>query len=915
MNNENVGVVINMSGGGSRSGPVKLANISVTKPPNKTAYRSGEAFDPTGMVVSADYGFGITSDVTGYIVAPSVLTDGVSEVTITYTEGRITKTASVSVTVSKVLTHIDVTTPPTKTVYNYQESFDPAGMVVTAYFSDGSDSVAAGYSYPATLFSTLGQQTVNLDYTYEGDTKSASLEVTVNAIQMAVPTQKNIPSYDGTSKVPAWNGYDSVKMAMDGDTFGVNAKRDYAVTFTLIYGYVFPNGASEATVTWAIDHAVIAALPAQSNVLAADGTSKFPTWDGYDSTQLIIGGATSGTDAGDYTATFTPTDNYEWWDGTTGAKDAAWTITSVIVPIPTQAGSLTYTGAVQTPQWDNFDVENSSVQVTPAADAGEHSATFTLLQGMWSDGTTANKIVKWVIGRATIAAVPAQSGIPKYDGNPKTPTWDANYDSAKMTVSVEAQINAGTGYPASFTPTANYQWPDESIGPKSAVWAIDMGMGSLTLSTTEVMLDKSHPTASFEVTRAGDGRITAVSSEISVATVSVNGTTVTVNSVNEANGSAVITVTVAEGTNYTAPASASCQVTASFAIIYGVEWDGSASTKLARTDAAALFTDPVPAVNNGTGSSPFDSIMPWAGMKRVTDAQAGELVEIPKFWYKLTKNGDALKIQISPDPVTGFSVSPAHMDRGDGKGERDKVYIGRYHCTSTYKSTTKVRPVANITRATARTNIHKLGTTIWQWDFAAKFTVQLLYIVEFANWDSQACIGRGCGYGGIQNAGNSDAMQYHTGTPVANRATNSWGLQYRWIEGLWDNVYDWLDGCTAFYNEGFCVILNPNSFSDSKGMGIKAYQNVYCTPGVIALDISSLAGFPLFYPSADVYNASNIPIPDGWQIRSNNGFVFVGGWSVSGDTIVTLINEAGIFNIKSTDRNETTIGTRLMKLP
>ena len=88
--NANVGKVFNLTGGGSGSGSLKLDSLSVTKQPNKTVYKSGESFDPTGMVVTASYGYGLTSDVTGYTVTPAKLTDDVSEVTITYTEGRVT---------------------------------------------------------------------------------------------------------------------------------------------------------------------------------------------------------------------------------------------------------------------------------------------------------------------------------------------------------------------------------------------------------------------------------------------------------------------------------------------------------------------------------------------------------------------------------------------------------------------------------------------------------------------------------------------------------------------------------------------------------------------------------------------------------------------------------------------------------
>ncbi|NBH81300.1 hypothetical protein D3Z52_25195, partial [Clostridiaceae bacterium] len=161
-------MVFNLNGCGGGSGSVKLKSLAVIKPPKKTIYKSGESFDPTGMVVEAGYSFGLTSEVTGYTVTPAVLTDGVTEVIITYTEGRVIETASTPVTVEKVLTSIEVTTPPTKTLYDYLESFDPTGMVVTATFSDGSSEYVTGYSYTNAAFSTLGDQVVNLDYTYEG---------------------------------------------------------------------------------------------------------------------------------------------------------------------------------------------------------------------------------------------------------------------------------------------------------------------------------------------------------------------------------------------------------------------------------------------------------------------------------------------------------------------------------------------------------------------------------------------------------------------------------------------------------------------------------------------------------------------------------------------------------------------------
>lgn len=906
--NPNVGKVFNLTGGGS-NGSLKLESLDVTKPPIKTTYKSGESFDPTGMVVTASYGYGITSDVTGYTVTPSVLTDGTTEVTITYTEGRTTKTASTPVTVEKVLVSIEVATNPTKMTYNYLEKFEPHGMAVTATFSDGSKSAATGYSYPTTEFSTLGQQAVNLDYTFEGVTKSTSLTVTVDPIEVPVPTQKDTPSYDGSTKQPIWNGYDSVKMALGGTTDGVNAG-NYTAKFTLVYGYVFPDGSNEAEAEWTISRAVIPALPTQNNALAADGTPKSPTWDGYVVGQLTISGDRFGTEAGDYTAEFTPTDNYQWWDGTTDMKTATWTISSVIVPIPTQKGSLTYTGAAQTPQWDNFDTENSTVQVTPATDAGEHTATFSLLAGMWSDGTTANKTIKWVIGRATIAKIPAQSGMPKYDGNPKTPTWDTNYDATKMTLSVEAKVNAGTAYTASFTPTPNYQWPDGTIEAKVVTWAIGKGDNAITVSPTSITLNTANKSGKFTVSRKGDGTITATSSDTKIATIgTINQTTgeVTVNSVGDTTGTATIKVKVAESANYLAPADKDVPVKAQFVTIYGVEWDWTSSgpTKGTRTDAAAGFSDPNPAVNNGNGSSPFDNLMPWAGMVKETRT-GGVMVKEPKYWYKWTKTGKKLKLQIADGPVEGFHVDPVNMDRGDGLGELNFSYIARYHCASgTYKSETNKAQQVSITRSAARTSIHNLGANIWQMDFAQMWYVGMLFLVEFADWNGER-IGRGCSASGSkENNGKTDAMQYHTGTTAANRDTYGY-TQYRNIEGWWDNVYDWMDGC--YYNSnGLNVIKNPNQFSDSAngtlvGKPVAGYPSDFTIPTQSGLEWA-------LFPSAAAGSTTNY-VPDDWNFNGSSPCLRRGGYYYQNQN-------RGPFcvNYYGTSGTSASIGCRLQERP
>ena len=297
--------------------------------------------------------------------------------------------------------------------------------------------------------------------------------------------------------------------------------------------------------------------------------------------------------------------------------------------------------------------------------------------------------------------------------------------------------------------------------------------------------------------------------------------------------------------------------------IYGVEWDWTSSgpTKGVRTDDAADFADPYPAVSNGSGSSPFDNLYPWRGMVKETRT-GGVMVKEPKYWFKWTKTGKKLKLQIADGPVEGFHVDPVNMDRGDGLGELDFSYIGRYHCASgTYKSETNKAQQVSITRSTARTQIHNLGSNIWQMDFAQMWYVGMLFLVEFADWNGQTAIGYGCSSGGSkQNNGRTDSMQYHTGTTAANRTTYGF-TQYRNIEGWWDNVYAWMDGC--YYNSnGLNVIKNPAQFSDSAN-GVLVGKPVAGYPSDFTIPTQDGLEWALFPSAAN--GGQTTYVPDSWD--------------------------------------------------
>jgi hypothetical protein len=74
------------------------------------------------------------------------------------------------------LVKIEVTSEPTKKDYTLEDAFDPAGLVVTAYYDDETTEVVTGYTINGYDNTKTGTQTITV--TYEG--KTASFTVTVN---------------------------------------------------------------------------------------------------------------------------------------------------------------------------------------------------------------------------------------------------------------------------------------------------------------------------------------------------------------------------------------------------------------------------------------------------------------------------------------------------------------------------------------------------------------------------------------------------------------------------------------------------------------------------------------------------------------------------------------------------------------
>ena len=354
---------------------------------------------------------------------------------------------------------------------------------------------------------------------------------------------------------------------------------------------------------------------------------------------------------------------------------------------------------------------------------------------------------------------------------------------------------------------------------------------------------------------------------------------------------------------------------------YGVKWDPSTTaTSLTRLGAAESFADPVPATSlTAAGSSPFDGIQPWAGMKRynIVNGEAkysqddagfsqtdyDTMVYIPKFFYKAVQNEDGTREWwIASQKGAGYKVHP-----GSGR------YIGRYHIggdeTAVY-SKSKVVPLRGKNISSYRGYSEAKGTGWRMIDVAAWSAVQILFLVEFADWDSQGKLGQGYGNGSLSfTAGSSDTAAYHT-----IKGGNTYN-QYRWIEHPFGLSYDLIDGIVV--NNRKCYLeVDPGKYGGSKdtlrdsGVTLPS-ENGYIT----GLGMSQ--AFPWAFLPNEASNGSKTTfVPDhvdSYQYAGDYAVAVGGGYSVN-----TNNNNGGWYGLWSflcTSSGAMAAGSRLIFVP
>lgn len=367
-------------------------------------------------------------------------------------------------------------------------------------------------------------------------------------------------------------------------------------------------------------------------------------------------------------------------------------------------------------------------------------------------------------------------------------------------------------------------------------------------------------------------------------------------------------------------------LTLSYIKIYGVCWNyGNSSTACTRLTKASdpnnfvnvdITTEPKAAVGTGSGSSPFDNYMPWKGMdeynivNNTIGAKRGEsgfsrssndvMVYIPEFYYKVVNDASSSKryFYIADKATTGFEKHP-----GSGR------YVGRYNTISGNYSRTGSSPYVNMSRATARSKARDKGNKWALYDYASWCAVWLLYIVEYANWNSQNKIGMGRvdSHDSSITSGGTDSMTYHTGR--ASGSDGSTAVQYRHIENPWGNVYEWIDGIN-FSSDKVYICTDISKYADDTltnytYVGAKTQSNGYI----------SMTGYSSTYPwsfyPTSTSGSETTYIPDaaysgsGWRVLSVGGSWDYGSY-------------AGLFYFhagNSSSNSSSNIGARLLFVP
>lgn len=211
--------------------------------PEKTTYYAGDAFDVTGLKVSACYSNGMIGQIEDYqlsIEAGTVLNvHGEQKVTVSYNGFK----TDFSITVLKKVISLTIVSFPEKLAYYVGEAIDYSGLKVTAQYSDESEVAIEDYTLSLAQGTILtNAQTYTISVSYEGCSKDFAVEVEsnkVSVISVTLPEHQDVENLltyaDGL--FTAKSDFSSYTWWVDSTKLSIYTKTYRLVTANLSDGY------------------------------------------------------------------------------------------------------------------------------------------------------------------------------------------------------------------------------------------------------------------------------------------------------------------------------------------------------------------------------------------------------------------------------------------------------------------------------------------------------------------------------------------------------------------------------------------------------------------------------------------------------------------------------------------------------
>ena len=153
--------------------------INIKSTPSKLEYLEGEAWNQSGLSVTASYSDGTTKNVTGSCkVTGYASTPGVKTIKVSYNGFETAFSVNVK---AKQLSRLELVSLPYKTTYNIGETLNYDGMQLKAYYNNGTSELVYNYVNYAEqgITDAEGTKTMELWYSYNGKSEYALLEITV----------------------------------------------------------------------------------------------------------------------------------------------------------------------------------------------------------------------------------------------------------------------------------------------------------------------------------------------------------------------------------------------------------------------------------------------------------------------------------------------------------------------------------------------------------------------------------------------------------------------------------------------------------------------------------------------------------------------------------------------------------------